>query len=134
MLDVGWFTILARVLIAALVALAVYITYRGYRTGRTESGVTWGSVVLFVAIGLSVAPALGDHLWERRARKKAEIAAQEARQSDAFLQERQERQQKLSRVRARVADSKERLRFAQLRLEELRRELTSTDHGGGTGG
>jgi hypothetical protein len=128
--EVGWFTILARVLIVLFVVLAVYIAYHNHQLGHTQKGVIWGSVFLVAAIGLAFAPALADHFWERRARQVAEAAAQEARQSPAFLQEKRGRQERLHQCRARIADLEERLAFAHLRLDELRKELTSGNHHG----
>jgi hypothetical protein len=128
--EVGWFTILARVLIVLLVVLAVYVAYHNHQLGETQKGIIWGSVLLVAAIGLAFAPALADHIWERRARQVAEAAAQEARLSPAFLQERQNRQARLQQCRARIADLEERLAFARLRLDELRKELTSSNHHG----
>lgn len=128
MLDVGWLAVLARVLIVAAAALAVYVAYHNHQAGHTQRGIVWGSIVLVAALALAFAPALGDYLWERRARQKAESAAEQARQSPAFLQEKQERQAKLRQCRARTAEIEERLRFAHQRLDELRGQLTSTNH------
>lgn len=125
MRDEGWFTILARVLIAAMVLLAVYVALQNYRAGTAQSGMIWGSVLLVLAIGLAFAPALVDLYWERHARQVAESAAQEARQSPAFLQERQVRRAELERCRQRVAELESRLKFAHVRRDELRKELTS---------
>jgi hypothetical protein len=84
-----------------------------------------------LGLGLAFAPALGDLIWERQARQGAEEAAQRARQSEAFLQEKRERQAQLGRCRARMADLEERKKFAGLRLDELRKDLTSSNHQGG---
>jgi len=124
MRDEGWFTILARILIAAIVVWAAYVAYQNYREGSIQRGVIWGSVLLVLAIGLAFAPALADLYWERRARQMAEKAAQEARQSPAFVQERQDRQAQLDRCRRRIADLESRRQFAHARLDELRKELT----------
>jgi hypothetical protein len=132
MRDVGWFTILARLLILAAVALAVYVVYHNHQLGQTQRGVIWGSALLIVAMALAFAPALADLWWERRARRKAEVAVQEAKQSEAFFQEKHDRQVKLGQCRTRVADLQERLKFARLRLDELRKELTSSNHQGET--
>jgi uncharacterized protein HemX len=132
MRDVGWFTIAARILIVAIVVLAVYVVYRNHQAGQTQRGVIWGSVLLIVAMGLAFAPVLADHWWERRARQKAEDAAEQARQSEAFLREKEDRQVKLKQCAARIADLQERLVFARLRLDALRKELTSTNHQGET--
>ena len=126
--EAGWFVVLARVLIAAVVLAAGYVAYTQHQAGATQKGVIWGSVLLMLALGLSFAPMLGDLIWERQSRRAAELAAQEAHQSPAFLQERQERQAKLGQCRARLADLEERKRFAGLRLDELRKELTSSNH------
>jgi hypothetical protein len=126
--EAGWLVVLARVLIAAVVVAAGYVAYSQHQAGETQKGVIGGSVLLMLALGLSFAPMLGDLIWERQARRAAERAAQEARQSPAFLQERHERQAKLGECRARLADLEERKRFAGLRLNELRKELTSSNH------
>ncbi len=128
MIDVGWFALLVRLLILAAVGLAVYLAYHSHRIGNLPRGVIWGSVVLILAIGLAFVPAFGDQLWEQRARRKAESAAQEARQSEAFLREKQDRQGRLGQCRTRAIEVEERLKFAHVRLEELRKELTSTNH------
>jgi hypothetical protein len=128
--DMGWFAILARVLIVAAVVWATYIVYRNHQEATIQKGVIWGSVVLVVAIGLAFAPPLADQLWERQARKKAEVAAQVARQSQAFVQEKRERQVRLQECRTRKSELQDRLRFAQARLDELRRDLTGSNHRG----
>jgi ABC-type multidrug transport system fused ATPase/permease subunit len=125
MRDEGWFTILARILIAAIVIWAVYVVFSGYREGNIQRGVIWGSVLLVLAVGLAFAPALADLYWERRARQMAESAAQETRQSPAFLQERQDRQAQLEHCRRRIAELESRHTFAHARLDGLRKELTS---------
>jgi hypothetical protein len=101
--------------------------------GDTQAGVIWGSVLLILALILAFAPALADLIWDRQSRRTAERAAQEARQSVAFLKEKQERQIQLGQCRARIADLVERKKFAHLRLDELRKELTSSNHSGGIG-
>ena len=120
--------VLARVLIVAIVFAAGYVAYTQHQAGETQKGVIWGSVLLMLALGLAFAPMVGDLIWERESRQAAERAAHEARRSPAFLQERQERQAKLGQCRARLADLEERKRFAGLRLDELRKELTSSNH------
>lgn len=125
MRDEGWFTLLARILIAAIVVWAMYVAFNNYQDGNTQRGVIWGSVLLVLAIGLAFAPPLADLYWERRARQRAELAAQEARQSPVFLHERQERQTQLEQARQRTAELESRLKFAHARLDELRKELTS---------
>jgi hypothetical protein len=125
MRDEGWFSILARILIVVVVALAVYVAFNAHRMGSTQRGLIWGSVLLVLAIGLAFAPALADLYWERRARRVAVTVAQEARQSPAFFLERQERRLRLDQCRQRIAQLEERLRFAHARLDELRKELTS---------
>jgi hypothetical protein len=131
MRDVGWLAIASRVLIVGIVALAVYVAYHNHQIGHINRGVFWGSVLLVVGIALAFAPMLGDQLLERLARIKAEHAAEDARRSDAFLQEKQERQDKLQRCRTRKMDLQERLKFARIRFDELRKELTSDNHRGG---
>ncbi len=125
MRDEGWFTLLARILIAALVVLAVYVAFHSYRMDNTQRGVIWGSVLLVLAIGLAFVPPLADSLWERHARQVAEQVAQEARQSPMFLEERQARQAQLDRCRQRITDLELRFKFAHARLDGLRKELTS---------
>jgi hypothetical protein len=127
MRDEGWFTLLARILIAAVVVLAVYVVFKNHRLGLTQRGVIWGSVLLVLGVGLAFAPPLADYMWERHARQVAEGIAQEARRSPAFLQERQERQARLEQCRKRMADLEARKKFAHVRLDELRKELTSND-------
>jgi len=131
--EAGWFVILARILIAVAVVAAGYVAYHNHQAGDTQKGVTWGSVLLMVGLALAFAPVLGDLIWDRQSRRAAELAAQEARQSAEFLQERQDRQLELSQCRARMADLEERKQFARLRLDELRKELTSSNHTGGLG-
>jgi hypothetical protein len=126
--EAGWFAVLARVLIVAIVVAAGYVAYTRHQAGETQKGVIWGSVLLMLALGLAFAPMLGDLIWERQARRAAERAAQEARQSPEFFQERQERQVQLGQCRARLADLEERRKYAGLRLDELRKELTSSNH------
>lgn len=130
MLDVGWFALLARLLILAAVIWAGYIVYHNHQQGDLTRGIIWGAVVLVVAIGLAFVPAFGDELWERHACKKAQEAVELVRQSEAFLREKQERQTKLKRCRSRVAELEERLKFAQIRYEDLRRDLTRSNHQG----
>ncbi|MBN1936564.1 MAG: hypothetical protein JW934_18015 [Anaerolineae bacterium] len=132
MLDVGWFTILAQLIILAGVVWAGYIVYTNYQWSDMNKGVIWGAVVLVVAIGFAFVPAFGDELWERRARHKAESAAQEARQSKAFQVEKETRQRKLHQCRARMSELEERLKFSHLRYDELRRQLTIGNHKGAT--
>jgi hypothetical protein len=130
MLDVGWFTILIRVVILALIVWAGYTVYRQAQLDQLQTGVIWGSAILVVAIGFAFVPALADFLWERRARKVAEAAASQARQSDAFLQEKQERQARLQQCRARRTELEQRLAVAGKRLDALRKELIGTNHDG----
>jgi hypothetical protein len=127
MRDEGWFSLLARILIVAVVALAVYVVFHNHRLGQTQRGVIWGSALLVLSVGLAFAPPLADYMWERRARRVAEEVAQEARRSPAFLQERQERQERLEQCRKRIADLESRKQFADVRLDELRKELTSSN-------
>jgi hypothetical protein len=127
--ETGWFVLLSRILIVAAAALAVYVAYHNHQIGETQRGIIWASVFLVIALGLAFAPALADQLWERRARKTAERAAAQARESEPFRQEKDERRTELRQVRTRLQESEERLRFARVRLGELRRELTSSNHG-----
>ena len=53
MLDVGWFTVFARVLILAAIVWAGYIVYDLDRQDDMTKGIIWGLVVLVVAIGLA---------------------------------------------------------------------------------
>jgi hypothetical protein len=131
--EVGWFVILARILIALIIAAAGYVAYRDHQAGNTQKGVIWGSVLVMVALILAFAPAVGDLIWDRQSRRVAELAAQDARQSAEFQKEKQERQIQLEQCRARMADLEERKKFAGLRLDELRKELTSSNHQGGLG-
>jgi hypothetical protein len=126
--EVGWFVILARILIAVVVVAAGYVAYQSHQAGNTQKGVIWGSVLLMLGLVLAFVPALADLVWERQARRVAEEAAQAARRSDQFLRERQERQAQLGQCRARMADLQERKKFAHLRLDELRKDLTSSNH------
>jgi len=128
MADVGWFALLARLVILATVGLAVYLVYQGNRLGDLPRGVVWGSVALILAIGLAFVPAFADQMWEQRARRKAESAAREARQSEAFVREKQDRQGQLTHCRTRAAEVEERIKFAHVRLEDLRKGLTTTNH------
>jgi hypothetical protein len=128
--EAGWFVIAARLLIAVAVVAAGYVAYRNHQEGNTQKGVTWGSVLLMAGLVLAFAPAVGDWIWDRQSRRAAEQAAQAARQSDAFLQEKRERQVQLSECRARMADLEERKKYAGLRLDELRKELTGSNHTG----
>jgi hypothetical protein len=130
MLDVGWFAILIRIVILALIAWAVYTVYRQAQLDQLHSGVIWGSAILVVAIGFAFVPALADFVWERRARQVAEAAASQARQSDEFLGEKQERQARLQQCRARRAELDQRLVVARKRLDTLRKELIGTNHDG----
>ena len=128
--EVGWFPLLANILILAAVVGAVYVAWNGRQQDDLQSGLIWASVLLLVALGLAFAPALADLLWERAARQKAEAAADEARLSSEFLQEKEELQAELQQCRTRIVDLKERLEFARIRLDELRKDLTSSNHGG----
>ena len=130
MIDVVWFTIIARVLILAVLVWAGYIAYTHHQQGDTINGAIWAAALLVVAIGLAFVPAFADEVWERIARKKAERAVRETKQSEPFLQEKQQRQDKLARCRTRIAEMQERLQFSQIRYDELRRQLTSSNHKG----
>ena len=126
-LDAGWLTILARALIAAAIIAAIYVAWHYYQLEDTKTGIIWGSVLMVAAILLSVAPALGDLVWERRARRLAEQAVEAVQQSEAFLQEKRDRQTQLKQSRKRAAELEERLKFAHARLDQLRRDLTSME-------
>jgi hypothetical protein len=130
-LEVGWFVLLSRILIVAAAALAIYVAYHNHQIGETQRGIIWASVLLVIALGLAFAPALVDQLWERHARRTAQKAAAQARESDTFRQEKDERHTELRQVRTLLQESEERLKFARVRLGELRRELTSSNHGEG---
>jgi nitrate reductase assembly molybdenum cofactor insertion protein NarJ len=132
MLDVGWFTVLARLIILAAIIWAGYIVYDFDRQGDRVTGIIWGLVVLVVAIGIAFVPAFGDEIWERVARKKAEAAVRETKASAAFQQEKQKRQNKLQQCRTRITELQERLSFSRLRYEELRRALTRDNYQGTT--
>jgi|GEM_PF-4560475 len=132
MLDVGWFALLARLVILAGVIWAGYIVYTNHQRENLERGVVWGAVVLVVAIGFAFVPAFADELWERYARRKAEVAAQQARQSKAFQIEKQTRQAKLQQCRARMVELETRLQVSRRRYDELRRQLTLGDFEGAT--
>lgn len=125
--EVGWLAALDRALIAAVVIRAVYTVYRYHRLEETTRGLIWGAAILVAAIGLAFLPALVDLGWERYARHKAAQAAEQARISDEFRREKEERQAQLDRCRARIAELKERLRSAQSRYDTLRRKLTVGD-------
>jgi len=131
MVEVGLLPIAFRVLMVLFVALAVYVVYNSRQAEDTQRGIIWASVLMVVGIALAFAPMVTAFLWERRARRNAELVAQAARQSEAFLQEKQDRQEKLTQCRERVAELEERLRFARLRYDELRQALTSGNHQGG---
>lgn len=130
MIEVGWLALLSRVLIIASVALAAYIAYHNHQIEHTQRGVIWGSILLILAIGLAFLPPLVDHLWERHARRKAQQAADDARHSETFAQEKRDRQAQLAYCRARIAESQERLDKAHARLDELRRRLIGANHQG----
>jgi hypothetical protein len=130
MLDVGWMTIIARLLVTATIVLAAYKAYDYHRMEQTQQGIIWGSALLIAGIGIALAPATIDQILEWIARRRAQHAADVARQSEAFAQEKQERQTKLKQCQARAADLQERLAFARVRFDELRKELTSANHQG----
>jgi hypothetical protein len=134
MVEAGWIAIGFKVLMVIITALAVYVAYHNHQTGHSQQGIVWGSVLLVVGIALSFAPMVGSFFWERRARQSAERAASEARHSEAFLAEKQERQARLQQCQGRIAELDERLRSARLRYDELRRILTKGNHRGETAG
>jgi hypothetical protein len=131
MVEAGLLSIVFRVLMVAFVALAVYVVYTNYQAENTQRGIVWASVLLIVGIALAFAPMVTAFFWERHARRNAERVAQTARSSAAFLEEKRDRQIKLSQCQERVAELEERLRFARLRYDELRQALTSGNHRGG---
>lgn len=130
MAEVGWIAVGFKVLMVAIAALAAYIAYHNHQIGQSQRGVIWGSILLVVGITLSFAPMVGSFFWERRARQHAQQAAEQARQSEAFLRERRDRQSKLQQCQARVAELTERLRSARTRYDELREMLTKGNHRG----
>ena len=130
MAEAGWLTIVFRILIAAVAAFAVYTAYNYRQLEDIQRGITWGSVLLIVDIALAFVPQISAFVWERLARKAAERAAQEARQSEAFLKEKQERQIRLKQCQSRIAELQERLRFARVRYDGLRKALTKSNHMG----
>jgi hypothetical protein len=81
-----------------------------------------------IGIALSFAPMVGSFYWDRRARQRAERAAEVARHSEAFLQEKSERQVKLQQCRQRIKEFEDRLRAARKRYDELREILTKGNH------
>jgi hypothetical protein len=126
--EAGGLAIFYKILMTILAALAVYIAYNSHQAGHTQRGIVGASLVLVAGIALSFAPMLGAYLWERRARQGAERAAEEARSSESFQGEKQERQAQLRGCQSRIAELEERLRFAQLRYDELRDRLTRGNH------
>jgi hypothetical protein len=128
MAEAGWLSIAYKVLMAVLAALAVYVAYNGHKAGHTQKGIMWASVLLAVGIVLSFAPMFGAYLWERAARQKAERTAEQARESEAFQCEKEKRRTELRGCQSRIAELEERLRFAQLRYDELRDALTRGNH------
>lgn len=129
--EVGWLPVAYKVLMAGLVVLAVYLVFRNHQLERTQQGIRWASALLITGIALAFAPMVGAFFWRRSARRRAEQAADEARQSEAFLHEKQDRQSKLYRCQDRIAELEERLRLARQRYDELRIVLTRGNHGGG---
>jgi hypothetical protein len=128
--EVGWIAIGFRVLILVIVLFAIYIAYHNHQLGNTQKGIIWGSVLLVLGIALSFAPIIGSIFWERRARQTAELAAQAAKRSQAFLSEKRDRQEQLAKCRARMSELDERLQTARVRLDELRAELVRGNHDG----
>jgi hypothetical protein len=128
MVDAGWVSVGFQVLIALLTALAIYVVYQNRQPEQLREGFITASILLIVNIVLSFVPMLGALLWERQARRKAEEAAQVARSSVAFVEEKQARQVRLDQCRVRQAELEERLEFAHARYDQLRQELTSGNH------
>jgi uncharacterized protein YlxW (UPF0749 family) len=115
---------------ALIALLAVYIAFHNHRLGETQRGVIWASVLLVLGIVLSFAPMVGAYFWERRARENARSAAERARGSESFKQEKESRQNALRKCQARIAELEERLHHAQLRHDELCDALIRGDHEG----
>ena len=130
MLEAGWIAAGFKVLMVIIAALAVYIAYRSHQTGQIQRGITWGSVLLVIGIVLSFVPMVGGFVWERRARQVAERAAAQARQSEAFLLEKEDRQSRLRQCQGRIFELEERLRLARGRYDKLRKTLTKGNHAG----
>jgi hypothetical protein len=128
MAEAGGLAIVYKIVMTALAALAVYIAYNTHRAGHTQRGIILASIVLVAGIVLSFAPMLGAFLWERQARQRAERAAEQARGSESFQGEKQERQVKLRGCQSRITELEERLRLAQMRYDELRDILTRGNH------
>jgi hypothetical protein len=128
MAEAGWLSIAYKVLMTLLAALAVYVAYTSHQAGNTQRGIIWASVALAVGIALSFAPMLGAYLWEREARQRAERAVAQARDSQAFAQEKTERRTALRECQLRVTELEDRLRIAQRRYDELRATLTHGNH------
>ena len=127
MVEEGWLSIGFRVLMALLAVLAIYVAYDNHQADHTQRGIVWASVLLIVGLVLSFVPMLGAFIWERQAKKNAKKAAALARQSDAFLEEKHERQLKLTQCQERMTELEERLNMARLRYDYLRQVLTSGD-------
>jgi uncharacterized protein HemX len=126
--EAGWIAIGYRVLMAIIVLLAIYVAYHNHQQAYTQRGIIWSSVLLVLGIALAFAPAIASIYWERHARHNAELAAQAAQRSEAFMVEKQERQARLAQCRARISKLDERLKTARLRLDELREELVRGNH------
>jgi hypothetical protein len=130
MVESGWIPIAFRVLMVLIAGWAVYIAYHNHQMEQTQRGIVWASVLLIIGIALSFAPMVGSYFWERRARANAETVAQAARQSKAFLEEKQDRRAQVVQCQERVAELEERLQYARIRYDELRQELTGGNHQG----
>lgn len=128
MAEAGWLSIAYKVLMTLLAALAVYVAYTSHQAGHTQRGIIWASVLLAAGTVLSFVPMLGAYLWEREARHRAERAVAQARDSQAFQREKQERRTALRECQLRVSELEERLRIAQLRYDQLRAALTHGNH------
>jgi uncharacterized protein HemX len=127
MVEEGWLAIGFRILMILLAVLAVYVAYHNHQQEQTQRGIVWASILLILGIVLSFAPMVGAYFWQRQAKQNAKKAADLARQSDAFLEEKHERQLKLAQCQERMTELEERLNLARLRYDYLRQVLTSGD-------
>ncbi|MBN1641021.1 MAG: hypothetical protein JXA09_07285 [Anaerolineae bacterium] len=125
--ETGWISVLYRVLMALLALLAIYVAYHNHQLGETQRGIIWASILLVIGIVLSFAPMVAAYLWERRARHNARLAAEDARASETFLQEKQTRQAALRKCQTRIAELEGRLHDAELRYDELCEALIRGD-------
>lgn len=130
MVELGWLSIGCQVLLSLLILASIYVAYRNGQEGQIRQGIIRASILLILSVILSLVPLLTGFFWERQARQKAEQAAQAARGSVAFVEEKQARQMRLDQCRERRAELEERLSFARTRYDQLRQELTSDDYQG----